>query len=234
MCGRFGLFASPQQVADQFNLPELPALEPRYNIAPSEMIPSVGRRPGSPQPGFSNLRWGLVPHWVDDPDDFGANLVNARMETVEEKPSFRDPFRKRRCIIPASGFYEWEEENGKQPYFIRPREEETLLGLAALWEIWKSKHGQKRLHTATIITRPANRALSRIHPRMPVILHPGDYDTWTDPGEGDPDVLKSLLKHTWSDEFEFYPVTREVNKAGKDKRRFVEPLENGAETSDGG
>ncbi|MFB6346596.1 MAG: SOS response-associated peptidase, partial [bacterium] len=108
MCGRFGLFAPPEIVAEEFKLPDLPSFEASYNIAPTEEGPTIGERPDSGERSFSALRWGLIPFWSDGPEDFSSDLINARAETVEEKPAFKKQFRERRCVVPASGFYEWK------------------------------------------------------------------------------------------------------------------------------
>jgi len=151
------------------------------------------------------LRWGLIPYWAKD-EKFGYHTINARAETVDRKPAFRSAFKRRRCLIPATGFYEWKKLNRhKQPYHIRVKDRE-LFAFAGLWEHWRSPEG-KAIESCTIIVTDANEVLKSIHDRMPVILDPGDYDTWLDPDNRDVDRLRSLLRPYPPNRMEFWPVS---------------------------
>lgn len=231
MCGRFGLFAEGERVAASFDLPETPRLEPRYNIVPTEDIAAVGRATPDEPRSLARLRWGLVPFWVDDPEDFEAALINARSETVHDKPSFREPFRRRRCLIPASGFYEWQEgPEGKQPFFVRPPGEGPF-GFAGLWDRWEG--AERAVNSCTILTREASGRLEAIHDRMPVILSPGDYGTWLDPGEKKVSRLRSLLDGAPPD-VRVHRVSRRVNDPTNDDPDCVRPVEDGSNEGESG
>jgi putative SOS response-associated peptidase YedK len=165
MCGRYSLHSNPEVVALMFGLSEVPAYQPRYNIAPAAQVLIIRRNEAA------LVRWGLVPRWARDPAA-GAKMNNARAETVAEKPSFREAYRKRRCLIPANGFYEWKLEGGrKQPYYIYPSGGE-LFAFAGLWEQWND------LQTCCIITTEANGKMAAVHERMPVIVSPAEYADW--------------------------------------------------------
>jgi putative SOS response-associated peptidase YedK len=173
MCGRFTLNAPPELLAKTFNLLELPQIEPRYNIAPSQQIAAI--RHCGDNNKLDYLKWGLIPHWSKE---VTHTPINARSETVHEKPSFSHALKYNRCIIPSTGFYEWlpTKGNHKQPYFIRLANS-GLMGFAGLWERWKSEDGTE-LETCCILTTSANDLMKPIHDRMPVILQPNDYDLW--------------------------------------------------------
>ena len=189
MCGRFTLRAAPEAVADHFELDEPPQSQARYNIAPGQAVDAI-RVSGSARI-CDSLLWGLVPSWAADPS-VGSRMINARVETIAEKPAFRSAIRKRRCLIPADGFYEWAGESApKQPYHIA-RSDGGLFGFAGLWASWRSEAGRE-LNTCTIVTTEANAALRAIHRRMPVIVGPGDYADWLDPDQGDVELLRGLL-----------------------------------------
>src|SRR5262245_21616149 len=196
MCGRFALHAHPDVVKLQFGLAALPQFEPRYNIAPTMQVLIVR------QGGAAAVRWGLVPHWAKDAS-MGARMNNARAETVAEKPAFRDAFRSRRCLIPASGFYEWKSEFGlRQPYYVHPSEGE-LFAFAGLWEQWRD------LQTCTVITVDANAKMAEVHDRMPAIVARADYDAWLSGTEG-------LLKPCPEEAIAIRRVSRAVNNARND------------------
>ncbi|MEO8144022.1 MAG: SOS response-associated peptidase [Betaproteobacteria bacterium] len=170
MCGRFALHTHPDVVALMYGLAGIPAYAPRYNIAPAAQVLIIRRHEAV------MVRWGLVPRWAKDPA-IGARMNNARAETVAEKPSFREAYRKRRCLIPANGFYEWKTEDGrKQPYYIHPASGE-LLAFAGLWEQWNE------LQTCAVITTEANEKMSAVHERMPVILTPAESARWLEGAE---------------------------------------------------
>jgi len=226
MCGRYALYGPSSRVREQFDLNGEFDFGPRYNIAPTMKVLVV--HPG--QHGervASAYRWGLIPSWAKD-ESIGAKLINARGETVAEKPAFRAAFRRWRCILPASGFYEWKkiEQGGrtlKQPYFIRPSEERSLFGFAGLTERWMSPDGEE-VHTCCIITTDANELMMPIHDRMPVILRPEDYGAWLDPTGMHPDQLRALLRPCDSRELAAYPVSRLVNYSRSESPKLVEPI----------
>ena len=210
MCGRYALHASPEVVALQFGLASVPAFEPRYNIAPAAQVLVV--RDG----GAAMVKWGLVPRWAKDPS-MGARMNNARAETVAEKPSFRDAFRRRRCLVPASGFYEWKLEHGlKQPYYVRPAAGE-LFAFAGLWERWEGPGGP--LETCAVITTEPNAVMAPIHERMPVILDPSGYGDWL-AGTG---PLQPLLVPCSPGAITAHRVSRAVNDARRDDPGLVDP-----------
>ncbi|MGQ0509290.1 MAG: SOS response-associated peptidase [Betaproteobacteria bacterium] len=209
MCGRYALHASPEVVALQFGLASVPAFTPRYNIAPTAQIMVVQ------DSGPAMVRWGLVPRWAKDPS-IGVRMNNARAETVAEKPSFREAFRKRRCLIPASGFYEWKLEGKlKQPYYVRPAAGE-LFAFAGLWERWEGPGGP--LQTCAVITTEANTAMAPIHDRMPVILDPAHYQAWL-AGSA---PLQPLLIPCTPAAISVYRVSRAVNDARRDNPGLVD------------
>lgn len=175
MCGRFALYATPKQLIDYFGLDECADLTPAYNIPPGTDIAAIRQSPEGKRV-LHLLRWGLVPHWAKDPG-LGRKLNNARVESVAEKPSFRDAFKRRRCLIPANGYFEWKTEGkAKQPYFISLQSGD-LLALAGLWETWRGPDG-KLLRTCCIVTTAANALLAPIHDRMPLIVPQARWLDW--------------------------------------------------------
>lgn len=188
MCARFSLFTGSPVLMDLFEVENPIDWEPHYNIAPSEDAPAIlidkeGHRV------FSPLKWGLVPHWSKDPTG-GARMINARSETVREKPAFRDSFAHRRCLIPADGFFEWRDENGKKtPYFIT-RADHSPFAMAGIWDRWKDE--TTTLRTCSILTTEPNAKVAELHNRMPVILRAEDFGLWLDPESPLP-ALESLL-----------------------------------------
>jgi putative SOS response-associated peptidase YedK len=226
MCGRFTLVTAEQDLAVQFNLPEVPALEPRYNIAPTQPVAAVRITPEADQRELVMLRWGLVPFWADDPK-IGARMINARSETVAEKPAFRAAFRRRRCLVLADGFYEWQKQNGaKQPYYIQMADR-GAFAFAGLWELWKRKGDDDDeivVESCTVLTTQPNALVRDVHNRMPVILKPEDYELWLDPQVQDADVLKPLLGVYPAEQMAAYPVSRWVNKPQHDDPACIEPL----------
>jgi putative SOS response-associated peptidase YedK len=227
MCGRFTLVTPEQDLAVQFNLPEIPSLEPRYNIAPTQPVAAVRAAPEQGHRELVMLRWGLVPFWADDLG-IGARMINARSETAAEKPAFRAAFRRRRCLVLADGFYEWQKQNGaKQPYYIR-MEDKGTFAFAGLWERWQPKDkdgaGDSVVESCTLLTTQPNDLVRALHNRMPVILEPEDYDLWLDPRVQNAEVLKPLLGAYPSEEMTAYPVSRWVNKPQHDGPACIEPL----------
>ncbi len=189
MCGRYTLKSSPQAVASLCNLPPIEAYKPRYNIAPSQEV--IGVRAGRAGREWARLRWGLIPSWAKDPK-IAYSLINARSETAADKPSFRSAMKRRRCLIPADGFYEWKKV-GKQklPLYIRLRDE-SPFAFAGLWESWQPPQGDP-VETCTILTTTANEVVAPFHERMPVILPNECFDAWLDPGDADAAGLAPLL-----------------------------------------
>ena len=222
MCGRFVLAAPPQEVRAHFSHVETEEFPPRYNIAPTQPIATVRLFEGARH--FVLVRWGLVPGWVKDPASFSL-LVNARSETAAEKPSFRTAMRHRRCLVPASGYYEWRagQDGRKQPYFIRPRAG-GLVALAGLWEEWCDPDGGV-IDTGALMTVPANAALSHIHDRMPLVIAPEHFDLWLDVKTARPKEVQALMKPAPDHLFEAVPVGRRVNGARDDDPGLIEPVE---------
>ena len=205
MCGRYALHSNPEVVALLFGLSEVPAYQPRYNIAPTTQVLVV--REG----GAAMVKWGLVPRWAKDPS-MGARMNNARAETVAEKPSFREAYRKRRCLIPANGFYEWKLEDGKkQPYYVHPSGG-ALFAFAGLWEQWHD------LQTCAIITTEANDKMAAVHERMPVIVSPAEYAAWLAGGD-------IPLRACPDSAIDIRRVSRAVNNARNVLPELIEPEE---------
>lgn len=220
MCGRFALHAHPDVIALQFELGQVPALAPRYNIAPSAEVLIV-RGAAQNTRSAALVRWGLVPHWAKDAT-IGAKLNNARAETAAVKPSFRDAYRKRRCLVPASGYYEWRAEGKvKQPYYIHPSES-TLCAFAGLWESWNGPGGP--LETCAILTTDANEKLALIHDRMPVIIAPDHYGRWLD--HRPENEVADLLRPCADGDIETYPVDRAVSNARNESPELISRFGN--------
>jgi len=214
MCGRFSFTQSEKIVAEIFQLASVPTLSPRYNIAPTQAVPTVLVDSDHKNRHFKMLRWGLIPSWSKD-IKIGAKLINARAETVAEKPAFRSAFKRRRCLILADGFYEWQEQEGKkQPFYFRLQDGKPFA-FAGLWERWE-KGEDEAIASCTILTTESNELMRPIHHRMPVIIEPEDYDKWLDPEVQKPESLQSLLQPYKSEEMTFYPVTTKVNNAKTD------------------
>lgn len=222
MCGRFTLRAPPSVVAAQFGLFETPAWAPRFNIAPTQPVIAIRcLATGAGQRQAVWLRWGLVPHWAEDPK-IGNRLINARSETVATKPAFRMALRRRRCLVLADGFYEWKKEGSvRQPSFIRFRDD-RVFAFAALWDAWEgAEHGA--VESCTLLTTQPNAVVAPLHDRMPVILPPEHYAIWLDPAIEDPGRLLPLLGPYPPDEMEAYAVTRRVNNPAWDDPQCAQP-----------
>ena len=222
MCGRYTLKTNSQELSNLFGLSEELEIEPRYNIAPTQQIPVVVEETSPESRTLEMMHWGLIPSWADDPS-IGPRMINARAETVSEKPSYRSAFKRRRCLIPADGFYEWAKEpGGKQPYHLRLKSGDPFA-FAGLWESW-SMDGVEEIRSATIITTEPNEVASEVHNRMPVILPPDLYDVWLDPENDDREELLSMLAPYPAEEMEAYPVSRDVNRPANDHPRVLEPV----------
>ncbi|MBS0156560.1 MAG: SOS response-associated peptidase [Nitrospira sp.] len=222
MCGRFTQTASPQVIAEQFQLKERPLFTARYNIAPSQSVAAIWITPEASTRACVLLRWGLIPSWATNPK-IGAQCINAKAETVAEKPAFRAAFKKRRCLVIADGFYEWQPQgNRKQPMWIGLKTK-MPFAFAGLWEHWQPAEGAP-VETCTIITTEANAFMQPVHARMPVILPPSSYHQWLDPGISDVTVLNSFLRPYPSEDLTAYPVSTLVNSPRNDVRQCLEPL----------
>ena len=191
MCGRFTLYASPEEVAALFGLDSAPELAPRYNIAPTQPVGIVRFAAEIARPEWALVLWGLIPSWSKDPG-IGARMINARAETAADKPSFRAAFKRRRCLIPADGFYEWKREGRARQPFHFTLQDGGLFALAGLWEAWTSPDGSV-IESCTILTTEANELVAAVHDRMPVILATEDYAEWLAAGQdATPRELTSL------------------------------------------
>jgi putative SOS response-associated peptidase YedK len=218
MCGRFTLRASAQVVAEQFDVFASGQWEPRYNIAPSQPV-AVVRAAAAASRELTWRRWGLVPAWSKDPA-IGNRLINARAETAAEKPAFRTAFRRRRCLIVADGFYEWQRAGKrKQPYFIRFQDDRPFA-FAGLWESWEGAD-YSAVESCAILTTAANELMRPIHDRMPVLLAPADYARWLDPAVARPESLMPLLRPYSGDEMRSHPVSPLVNNPANDDPQCV-------------
>lgn len=207
MCGRFTSLLSPELLAVIYEILAPAEQHPRYNIAPTQTV-SIVRQDATNRRELASAKWGLVPSWAKDPS-IGNSLINARSETVAEKPSFRSAFKHRRCIVPASGFYEWVTVAGsKQPWYIKGHEDRPL-SFAGLWEHWQSPDG-KVIETCSIITTTANELMTPIHDRMPVILSPDSISSWLEP-TSNPDDVKTLLRPCPPEILDIYTVSNLVN-----------------------
>ena len=221
MCGRFSLGATIR-VGQLFDLPNWPETPPRYNIAPSQDVPAVIQNRETGGREFRPFRWGLVPSWAKDPA-IGNRTINARSETAAIKPVFRKPFRERRCLILADGFYEWKRAGSrKQPYHIKLRDGEPFA-FAGLWDHWAPADGQP-LETCTILTTTPNELVRPIHDRMPVILPPSAYGAWLDPKTSDVPTVQALLTPYPAEKMIAYPVSTRVNNPAHDTPECVLPL----------
>ena len=218
MCGRYALSSPPAELITAFGLDECADFPPHWNIPPGTDIPVIRSSPEGKRV-LHLLRWGLIPHWARDPA-IGSKLNNARAEGVDEKPSFRDAYRCRRCLIPADGFYEWKAEGKlKQPYYISLKSGEPLA-MGGLWESWRASDGSI-VRTCAIITTGPNAVMEPIHDRMPVIVAPEHWQDWlTAPG----DTVKDLLAPCPADILQAWPVSRRVSKTVDDDTGLIEPL----------
>ncbi|HTV35659.1 MAG TPA: SOS response-associated peptidase [Xanthobacteraceae bacterium] len=219
MCGRYVITSSPAAIRALFGYPEQPNFPARYNVAPTQPIAVVRLHEGRRQ--FALMRWGLIPSWVKDPKTFSL-LINARGESVIDKPAFRAAMRRRRCLIPADGFYEWKEIGGrKQPYFVHMRTGGPFA-FAGLWETWTGPNGEE-MDTAAIVTTSANRTLSAIHDRMPVIVPPDAFDFWLDSAKVDAQTAAALIVPAREDLFEGYEISTAVNRVANDSPALIAP-----------
>lgn len=221
MCGRFTLTLDPEQLSDIFPWASIPPdISPRYNIAPSQPVAVI---PNTGEFGLKFFRWGLIPAWAKDPA-IGNRMINARAETLTEKPSFKAALKLRRCLILADGFYEWKQSatgKSKTPMYIRLASKKAFA-FAGLWDMWKAPDGSP-IQSCTIITTQPNSLLATIHDRMPVIVPEEDYLKWLTPGEVDSIDISQLLIPYPADAMEAYPVSMTVNNPSNDSPSLITP-----------
>jgi putative SOS response-associated peptidase YedK len=222
MCGRYFLHSTAEKLTQLFGEMPMPVLAPRYNIAPTQPVPIVrvdaqGRRE------MVLVRWGLVPGWSKGPDN-RYSMINARAETVAQKPAYRNAYRYRRCLIPADGFYEWRAgHNGKQPYVLRAADR-TPLALAGLWEHWHDDQGNE-LESCVILVKEANAQVRPVHDRMPVFIGHDSFHTWLDPRLQKSQPVDTLLAAQQPPSLRIHPVSKAVNSPRNDSPDLIEPVE---------
>lgn len=223
MCGRYVIISTPEAIRALFGYSERPNFPRRYNVAPTQPVPIVRLVDG--KRSFALMRWGLLPSWVKDPKTFPL-LINARGESVLDRPAFRNAMRRRRCLIPTDGFYEWKEGPPKRPYFVRAKPDFDgqvhPLTFAGLWETWTGPNGEE-IDTVAIITTTANRTLSAIHERMPVFVPPEAFDLWLDCANVDAEVAVALIAPASDTLLEAYEVLPAVNRVTNDSEVLITP-----------
>ncbi|MCY4622151.1 MAG: SOS response-associated peptidase [bacterium] len=222
MCGRYVINAEPDDLAGYFGVDHVMTerLEPSYNVAPTDPVYAVAEHRGSRQLG--SFRWGLIPHWSTDRK--GPLNINARAETVATKPAFRDSVRRKRCLLPATGFFEWGHTGvGKHPYFVRMADD-SPMAFAGIWAAWRDPETGEWIRSAAIITTAANKGLSPIHTRMPVILEPDHWDLWLDRDIRSAGAVEPLLGPLADSKLTWYPVSRQVNSVRNNLPTNISPL----------
>jgi putative SOS response-associated peptidase YedK len=218
MCGRYLITSAPEAIRHLFCYAEQPNFPPRYNVAPTQAVPIVRLAEGKRQ--FALVRWGLIPSWVKDPRAFSL-LINARGESAVDKPAFRAAMKRRRCLFPADGFYEWKQEGArKRPYVIRPKSGGPIA-FAGLWETWTGPNGEEQ-ETAAIVTTSANRTLSAIHDRMPVIVAPEGFDFWLS-DKVDAQTAAAMIAPAPENLLEAYEISTAVNRVANDSAALLVP-----------
>jgi putative SOS response-associated peptidase YedK len=224
MCGRYTQSKSAEIIAEAFQIDNVSDIKPRYNIAPTQSVLTVLQPSASANRQGKMLHWGLIPSWAKD-RKMGSKLINARAETVAEKPAFRSAFRKRRCLVVADGFYEWQQQENKkqkQPFYFRLSDGEPFA-FAGLWEHWQDATGEE-IESCTVLTTEANDLMRPIHNRMPVILEPKNYDLWLDSEATKPELLQPLLHPYPTEEMTAYPVSTVVNKPVNDSAECINSI----------
>jgi putative SOS response-associated peptidase YedK len=228
MCGRYAITSAPEAIRRLFGYEGNPNFPPRYNVAPTQPVPIVRLAEGKRQ--FALVRWGLIPAWVKDPRGFSL-LINARGESLADKPAFRNAMRYRRCLFPADGFYEWRRAGErKTPYYVRLKSGGPMA-FAGLWESWMGPNGEE-LETAAIVTTRANRALAAIHDRMPVIVEPDAFDFWLDSRKVDAATAAALVAPAREGVLDVYEVSPAVNRAENDMPALIEPVTTASARAD--
>jgi putative SOS response-associated peptidase YedK len=219
MCGRYCITSSPAAIRALFRYREQPNFPPRYNVAPTQPVPIVRMMEGSRQ--FGLVRWGLIPAWVKDPKAISL-LINARGESVNDKPAFRNAMKRRRCLFPADGFYEWKPHaRGKRPYFARPAGEGPAA-FAGLWETWIGPNGEE-MDTAAIVTTVANKEMAEVHHRAPVMVQPEQFDLWLDCANVDEQTAAALIAPAPEGAMEVYEISPAVNRVANDSAELLAP-----------
>src|SRR5437660_5116240 len=219
MCGRYAITTVPEALRALFRYLDQPDFPPRYNIAPTQPVPIVRLFEGERQ--FALVRWGLIPVWVKDPRTFSL-LINARGESVLDKPAFRNAMKRRRCLFPADGFYEWKREGeNRRPYFVRLKSGQPMA-FAGLWESWMGPNGEE-METAAIVTTTASRSIAHIHDRMPVIVPPEAFDFWLDPNV-DAETAAAVIQPAPDAAIEAFEVSSAVNRTANDSPALLVPL----------
>jgi putative SOS response-associated peptidase YedK len=222
MCGRYRLSRTDKQIAEHFDTSDEVEWSPRYNITPAQRVCVVRQNPERPVRQLSIIRWGLIPFWAKDAN-VGYKMINARAETVAEKPAYRESFKTRRCLIPADGFYEWNKVGKvKQPYHFG-MQDDSLFAFAGIWDRWKNPQGEI-IETCSILTTTPNVLLADVHDRMPVIMPVEHYDLWLDPGFKNTDDLKGLLRPYEPSLMRRYPVSTRVNLVKNDDQECAAEL----------
>ncbi|MFB8790027.1 MAG: SOS response-associated peptidase [Potamolinea sp.] len=224
MCGRYSQRQSAAIITQAFQVDNVPNLKPRYNIAPTQSVATILQTSAATKRQFKMLHWGLIPSWAKD-TKMGAKLINARAETVADKPAFRSAFRKRRCLVVADGFYEWQQQENKkqkQPFYFQMKDEQ-LFAFAGLWEHWQDANGEE-IESCSLLTTEANELMQSIHNRMPVIIEPKSYDLWLDPEVKNPELLQPLLHPYPTEEMTVHPVSTLVNKAINDTAECINSI----------
>jgi len=223
MCGRYRLTAKERYLAEHFGVDDEIEWEPRYNIAPTQPVVVIRQDRDQPRRTFSLMRWGLIPYWSKD-ISIGNKTINAMSETVAEKPAFREAIRKRRCLVPADGFFEWKKLSSKrkQPYNIGMLDD-SLFAFAGIWDRWRSGPGEV-IESCSILTTDANSLTRDIHDRMPAILEPEDYDLWLDPGLTDPEQLQHLLRPFDPRRMKKYPLSPKVSNVNIDTPECIQEV----------
>jgi len=219
MCGRYNILASAEELAEIFGLDIADWSTPRFNVAPTQMAPVIRINSESENRSFDLLKWGMMPPWLNVPKP----LINVRSETIADKPTFRKSFKERRCLVPATGFYEWQKlGSAKQPFHIFKRDEK-LFAFAGIWDRFKDKNGEPFEAFAILTTEP-NEVAAAIHNRMPVILDKAGCDLWLDQTLEDLQPLAELFEHIPANQTVAEPVSTHVNSAANDDKRCIEPL----------
>lgn len=223
MCGRFALYHDSATLSQHLPVDAIETdLQPRYNIAPTQGVAAVLSLPERPGPALDVLQWGLVPFWAKDAR-IGNRMINARAETAAEKPAYRAAFKRRRCLVPASGYYEWKQQpHGKTPHYFSLLDGRPFA-MAGLWEEWNSPDGEL-LHTCTLLTVEASRQVAPFHHRMPVILTPAAQQSWLEADPEDRAGLESLLQPYEGGDLRIYPVSPQMNAAQWDDPSCIEPV----------
>ncbi|HKJ45178.1 MAG TPA: SOS response-associated peptidase [Balneolales bacterium] len=225
MCGRYTLFSDKEEIEETFGVSsdENELFKVNYNVAPGTINPVILM----PRPDVRDLggfKWGLIPSWAED-ERVGYKMINARAETLLEKPSYRKPFQRQRCIIPANGFFEWQTiYKQKTPFYVRTLDQD-LLGFAGLYEKWVSKDKKKTVYSYTIITTEANALLQPLHDRMPVILERKNYDQWLDPVNSDTEELNKMINPYPTERMAIYRVSQDVNDAKNNGPELIQPVD---------